>query len=165
MAKRQSATRSLWASATIMIFLIRPPTSPTRWRNQTERALSGCQRSHNQASSSNPALAREFPALLIPCSRSLPPAASGKTYRASRMSAWPSRVANSLESRVPSPSWSARLKAASTAARYSSFVRVPSLSGSAADQSFFEMRPCNSLRSRVPSLSRSRRSKTLFARP
>src|ERR1700730_2918113 len=56
-----------------MIFLIRPPALPTRSRNQADKVLSGCQRSHSQASSTIAARTRLLPSLPIPCSRSLPP--------------------------------------------------------------------------------------------
>src|SRR3981081_1371056 len=69
--------RSLRASATIMIFLIRPPAFPTRSRNQADKVLSGCQRSHSQASSTLAARTRLLPSLPIPCSRSLPPLENG----------------------------------------------------------------------------------------
>src|ERR1700757_272733 len=60
-----------------MIFLIRPPIAPTRARNHTDKALSGCQRNHIHASSTIAARTRLLPSLPIPCSRSLPPLENG----------------------------------------------------------------------------------------
>src|SRR5580704_10535017 len=57
-----------------MIFLSLPPVCPTRARNQLDKALSGCQRNHIQASSTIAARNRLLPSFPIPCSRSLPPA-------------------------------------------------------------------------------------------
>jgi len=56
---------------------IRPPTCPTRARNQMDKALPGCQRSHIHASSTIPARNRRFPSFPIPCSRALPPLENG----------------------------------------------------------------------------------------
>jgi hypothetical protein len=56
-----------------VIFLIRPPIAPTRARNHTDKALSGCQRSYIHASSTIAARTRLLPSFPIPCSRSAPP--------------------------------------------------------------------------------------------
>ena len=44
-----------------MIFLIRPPIAPTRARNHTDKALSGCQRNHIHASSTIASRTRLLP--------------------------------------------------------------------------------------------------------
>ena len=49
-----------------MIFLIRPPIAPTRARNHTDKALSGCQRNHVQASSTIAARTRLLPVFSDP---------------------------------------------------------------------------------------------------
>src|SRR6202011_442834 len=46
-------------------------------RNQADKVLSACQRSHSQASSTIAARTRLLPSLPIPCSRSLPPLENG----------------------------------------------------------------------------------------
>src|ERR1700751_4111873 len=60
-----------------MIFLIRPLIAPTRARNHTDKALSGCQRNHIHASSTIAARTRLLPSFPIPCLRSLPPLENG----------------------------------------------------------------------------------------
>ena len=66
-----------------MIFLIRPPpNAPTRARNHTDKALSGCQRNQVQASSTIAARTRLLPSFPIPCSRSLPPAGERRPAKA-----------------------------------------------------------------------------------
>src|SRR6516225_10124900 len=84
-------------------------------------------------------------------------------YFSKRNSSCPALVLASLQSMVPSVSGLAALKRDSTIAKYSSFVSVPSLSGSPAARSFFDRRPCSSFAVTVPSLSVSRLSNSLVA--
>nr|GAJ36815.1 hypothetical protein BDOA9_0160330 [Bradyrhizobium sp. DOA9] len=76
-------------------------------------------------------------------------------HRSNRTSARPAREFSSFASSVPSLSGLAALKRCSTTDRYSSRVRVPSRSGSAAASSFAVNRPRNSRASSVPSRSGS----------
>ena len=52
---------------------MRAPVPLTRWRNQRTWAAPGWYRCHNQASSTMTVRSRRFPALSMPCSRSVPP--------------------------------------------------------------------------------------------
>ena len=63
---RHNATRSLRATATIMILRIRPAILPARSRNHRLSALSGWYRSQSQASSIMVVRTRALPALLMP---------------------------------------------------------------------------------------------------
>jgi hypothetical protein len=75
--KRQSAINNLRASATIMIFRIRPLWFVTRATNHWLSCDAGCQRTHSQANSMSAERSRALPAFDIPCSRSIVPLRHG----------------------------------------------------------------------------------------
>jgi hypothetical protein len=75
--KRHSAINSLRASATIMVFRIRPFLPVTRATNHWLSCDAGCHLVHSQANSISAARNLALPAFDIPCSRSIVPLRQG----------------------------------------------------------------------------------------
>ena len=75
-----SVVWGVWLNARFQVISTRrsrPVPSPTRAMSQRESALAGCQRRHSQASSTITVRRWRLPALLMPCSRDIPPLAQG----------------------------------------------------------------------------------------